>query len=237
MKTAPDICIVTPCYHPREGWHQALADRFAALQKRLPTLQMGLIVVNDGDPAAFSEAAVTFLKSQVPGITLLSYPDNKGKGAALRYGIRQAAASAYVLTDIDFPYTLDSMAAVMQQAVDSGGIVLGHRDQSYYQKVPFFRRMLSQAFRVLLRMWLRLPTDDTQCGLKAFDNAGRAIFLETSVDRFLFDLEFLVLVRKKVPVHLVEVQLKEGVVFSNMGLGILLTEMKNLLHILWRSWR
>jgi hypothetical protein len=84
----------------------------------------------------------------------------------------------------------------------------------------------------MLRHVLRQPIDDSQCGLKAFDNAGKAVFLETRIDRFLFDLEFLMLANGRVRVTPVQVQLRDGVVFSQVGWKILAAEGKNFLRLL-----
>jgi hypothetical protein len=77
---------------------------------------------------------------------------------------------------------------------------------------------------------------DTQCGLKGFDNLGKSIFLTTTIDRFLFDLEFLSLAGKNklVYTYSVPVELNEGVVFSRMGWRVVASELQNLLRIVLR---
>ena len=86
----------------------------------------------------------------------------------------------------------------------------------------------------VLENGLRLPTSDSQCGLKCFDKKGKEVFLSTQIDRFLFDLEFLVLASKKADLSIstVAVELREGVKFSRVGWQILLTEAINFLKIL-----
>ena len=78
---------------------------------------------------------------------------------------------------------------------------------------------------------LRLQVTDSQCGLKGFDNAGKSIFLETKIERFLFDLEFLLLAKNRVTVTPVPVVLREGVVFSKVGWKILATEGRNFIRL------
>jgi len=101
--------------------------------------------------------------------------------------------------------------------------------------VPFFRRLLSRSLRWLLRNVLRQPIGDSQCGLKGFDEAGKEIFLETTIDRFLFDLEFLMLADGRVPVTPVPLELRAGVTFSKVGWKILATEGRNFLWLLLRK--
>jgi hypothetical protein len=58
--------------------------------------------------------------------------------------------------------------------------------------------------------------------------------LETTIERFLFDLEFLMLANGRVAITPVPVELREGVVFSKVGWKILATEGKNFLWLLLR---
>jgi hypothetical protein len=58
--------------------------------------------------------------------------------------------------------------------------------------------------------------------------------LSTTIDRFLFDLEFLMLAKNKVKVTPVKVTLRDGVVFSKVGLKTLWVEGLNFLQILMK---
>lgn len=84
---------------------------------------------------------------------------------------------------------------------------------------------------------MRFPISDTQCGLKGFGEAGRELFLRTTIDRFLFDMEFVMFVsrRKDLRTEVVEARLNEGVRFSRMNYRILLRESINFVRIALRS--
>ena len=171
----------------------------------------------------------------LPEVKIVSYPENHGKGYALRQGVAASDADFHLVTDADFPYTIESMQRIVLTLRDRGGIAAGNRDTAYYDRVPVFRRWLSQGLRWLLRNVLRQPIGDSQCGLKGFDNSGKKVFLETTIERFLFDLEFLMLASGRVPVTPVPVELREGVTFSKVGWKILLTEGRNFLWLLLRK--
>ncbi len=214
----------------------ALADRFGTLGAVLADLiaEVNLVVVNDGSPRNVSESNFERLQQLIPGVKIVNYPENKGKGFALRQGVRLAGADFYLVTDFDFPYTLDSMRRIVETLIEKGGVAAGNRDTAYYAHVPLFRRLLSRFLRWMLRNLLRQPIGDSQCGLKGFDNAGKAVFLQTTIDRFLFDLEFLMLANGKVAVTPVSVELRPGVVFSKVGWRFLATEGRNFLKLLFR---
>jgi glycosyltransferase involved in cell wall biosynthesis len=215
--------VIVPCYNPPEGWEQALADKFAAFAAAISDLGggVGLIVVNDGSAHNTTEKNFKTLQALAPAAQVVSYEKNRGKGYALRQGVQASDADFILVTDIDFPYTIASMRRIAEILQNTGGIAAGNRDTAYYAHVPAFRRRLSQGLRWLLRNVLRQPIDDSQCGLKGFDRAGKAVFLETTIDRFLFDLEFLMLANGRVAVHPVQAELRPGVVFSSVGWKIL----------------
>ena len=237
MHTPPiRLNVIVPCYNPPEGWAEALAERFRnfaeAVSDRAGT--PGLIVVNDGSSGEAAGRNFQRLKELLPGAQLVTYAVNRGKGYALRQGVAASDADFHLVTDADFPYTIESMRRVALAVSDRGGIAAGNRDTAYYDRVPAFRRWLSKGLRWLLRNVLRQPVGDSQCGLKAFDADGKAVFLETTIDRFLFDLEFLMLANGRVTVTPVPVELRDGVAFSKVGWKILATEGRNFLQLLLR---
>ncbi len=229
--------VIVPCYNPPLDWESALAKRWVAFQEITKglSLELGLIVVNDGSSNNATELNFKALAEKIPGVTVVSYVENRGKGYALRQGVAKSEADFHVVTDTDFPYNMESMKRIVETLLDKGGIAAGNRDTGYYAHVPLFRRMISKVLRWILRNMLRQPISDSQCGLKGFDNAGKAVFLKTSIDRFLFDLEFLMLAKGHVTVTPVAVELREGVVFSKVGLKILATEGRNFLSLLLKK--
>jgi glycosyltransferase involved in cell wall biosynthesis len=232
------LSVILPCYNPSAGWEQALATRWTQVSAQLAQsgLQLGLTVVNDGSPRGITSDNIATLRQLMPAVQVVDYPDNRGKGFALRAGVRATEADYYIVTDADFPYTTQSMQAIVHCLLTEGGIAAGNRDLNYYAHVPAFRRWLSKALRWMLRHLLRLQVTDSQCGLKGFDQAGKAVFLSTAIDRFLFDLEFLMLAKGRVKVTPVPVELRPGVVFSKVGWKILATEGRNFGGLLWRQW-
>lgn len=215
-----------------------MAQKFENFRSKIADLtpRVNLIVVNDGSPRNVSELNLDNLKRHLPDVQVVSYTQNRGKGFALRQGVLAAEADFQLVTDADFPYTLESMRRVVETLARSGGVVAGNRDTGYYEKVPAARKLLSKFLRWLLRNVIRLPVTDSQCGLKGFDRAGREVFLSTSIDRFLFDLEFLMLAgRRRVAVTPCPVELREGVVFSSVGAKILATEGLNFLKLFLKN--
>lgn len=186
------------------------------------------------DGGSPDEAELGELRAKIPGVQMIAYPDNAGKGYALRAGVGAASGPHYLITDIDFPYTLESMCEVCNALIQHGGIVAGNRDHAYYVHTPPARKRISKALRWVVRRIFRLNVDDTQCGLKAFDQNGKEAFMAVKTRRFLYDLEFLLLARRSgVPMIPVAVTLREGITFNKVSRKVLLQESANLLRLLF----
>ncbi|MCA8832686.1 glycosyltransferase family 2 protein [Hymenobacter pini] len=236
------LAIVLPCYRPPDDWAANILTSLQRLQGLLPAhVVVHLYVVNDGAEAAVTEADIQLLQNALTDrFTYLAYPNNHGKGHALRKGMAEVQEPYCLFTDIDFPYQEHSMAAVYRLLVQSGAdIVVGVRDDAYYAQVPPARRRVSKLLRRVTRHVLRLPVEDTQCGLKGFNTTGRQLFLRTTTQRYLFDLELLLLASRLKHLRVVPqvVELKPGIIFSRLNPRILLTETTNLIRILGRRRR
>ncbi len=234
-KETPLFSIVLPCYNPIKGWEQTVVDSL----KRIEAAVKGpvhLVLVNDGSTQHVNNSSFDFITKNHPATSLVSYSENRGKGYALRQGVKAVAHFPIIYTDIDFPYTLNSLLAVYTALCKGHDAVLGKRNNDYYKNTPFIRKVISKALRGVLKTFLRLPTDDTQCGIKGFNKTGANVFQSTEIDRFLFDLEFVKLVGKRqLNVTTIDVQLKPNIVFSKVNLTILAKESVNFIKVLFRK--
>lgn len=231
------LALVLPCYRPAADWVERLVTRFEAFAKTLPGYTVAVMVVHDGSPGGLPAEEIAELRSRLPELHYIDLPVNRGKGAALRAGIAATPAPYTLYTDIDLPYTTASMTRVAEALLADGGVVAAERFDDYYAGVPAFRRVLSRGHRFAMRRLFRLPVSDSQAGLKGFDERGREVFLSTTVDRFLVDLDFISRCRGRVEVRPVRVELRPDVVFTDFGLGILRAEARNFIDILSRAWR
>lgn len=228
-----------PCYNPPEGWAENVIQSYGNVCGLLgETVAVNIILVNDGSGKGIRDEDISLLKSNLPAFEYVAYPQNRGKGYALRQGVAAAKGDLYLYTDIDFPYTTQSLQNVFALLKSgSADVVAGVRDENYYTHVPGPRRRISKILRWMLRTFLRLKVTDTQCGLKGFNAKGKAIFLYTRIDRFLFDLEFIFLSsnEKNLRLQPAQVELRPGIEFSRARLGILARESVNFGWIFLRG--
>lgn len=228
--------ILIPCYNPVEGWEKRIAENVKALEKQLQET-IEIVLVNDGSKTGFTSKSTQFFKEHLPALKVSNHTQNRGKGAALRTAMAEASGKHIVFTDVDFPYKLSSILAVFSQLRAGADIVFGFREDAYYSKVPPFRIALSRLLRWLLKNALQLPITDTQCGLKGMSRLGAKEFLNTTINRFLFDVEFAVLAsqNQKLEIAILPVELNEDVTFSKVPFKILLQESWSFLRLFFRK--
>jgi glycosyltransferase involved in cell wall biosynthesis len=202
-------------------------------------LPIELVLVMDGDDHHNRKEDVKQITISIPNFKLIEYTANKGKGFAIRQGAAAATGDIIIYTDIDFPYSNESVQSIFTTLTDEGyDVAVGVKNEDYYKLVPPMRRSISKGLRLLIRVFLSMPVTDTQCGLKGFRKEIKQLFLQTTINRYLFDLEFVRnCFRLKPPIKLkaVPVQLKTGVHFRNMNYRILLPEMLNFIKLLFKK--
>lgn len=228
------VSIVLPCYNPPENWSKVVGESYQQICDHIND-RVEFILVNDGSTKHVSEESIGQLKELIPLFHYISYQQNMGKGFALRAGVKEAKGNLIIYTDTDFPYTIDSLFSVYDALCNGSDVVLGVKDKSYYKEVPFFRMFISKVLRKLVKVFLSIPVTDTQCGLKGFRSSQKDIFLSTTINRYLFDLEFVYKCYRQNPkldIRPTTLRLKPEVSFRKMNSGILISELRNFLSII-----
>ena len=198
-----------------------------------------MYLVNDGSKTGIRPEDIALLAREINSFTYIDSPVNQGKGGALRDAVRQTTGKWVIYTDADYPYLIQNAVDMFRLlSSDAADIVVGVRDEQYYDQLPLGRQIFSLSLKVMNYLFFpQLKVKDTQSGLKGFNQKGKEIFLKTRIPAFLFDMEFLVLASKNpdVRIHWIYVQAREGIVFSTMRAKTILTELVNFTTILFRS--
>lgn len=227
--------VVIPCYNPKTGWAKHLIDSLKELDEMTSDVKLNkLIVVNDGSPEGFS-SELSDLSTDLWQLEIIEHDSNQGKGAAIRSGLEISRSDITMFTDVDVPYLIADMATMInnlkQGEVD---LALGVRGESYYSTLSTFRRFVSKGLLRLNKSLFSLSIGDTQGGLKVMNDKGRAVVMETKIDRYLFDLETVrIASRKSLRIIGVEVRLQPDIQLPGLGLKILIQESGNLLKLLF----
>ena len=138
---------------------------------------------------------------ELPGVRVVGYEQNHGKGYAVRTAMLAAEGDVVMFTDADLAYgteVIGRVAAQFQERKDAH-VVIGSRNISDdgYEGYTFFRKLASKTYIKLLSMVGGLKLSDYQCGCKAFcREAAKNIFSRTEVNGFAFDFEALMWAEK-----------------------------------------
>ncbi|MEO5681118.1 MAG: glycosyltransferase family 2 protein [Chitinophagaceae bacterium] len=234
-----NLSIVLPCYNPKPGWHLTVANHYQEIKNSLPAdTQVEIIVVNDGSPKPATAASKRFLSRRCPHFKFISYNTNMGKGYAVRRGVEAAQAPHVIYTDIDFPYTVADICSVYH-ILNRGGteVVMGVREADYNQKLSLLRRIASNACNWLNKTLLNLPYKDVQSGLKGINLIGRELLLQTNINRFLFDTEFIWLASSysNIRIEALPVTLRDDISFTSMSSAVYIKETSNFCRLLLKD--
>ena len=186
----PRISVIVPAYREGAGIVSNLQRLTDALEQSGSTWEV--IVVVDGDPATWVAATAC----QSPRVRVVGYSRNRGKGFALRYGISLAHGRLVTFIDSDMeiaPEEIGRMAGVLD--LYQADVVVGSKRHPLSEvHYPWFRRVQSLAYQLIVRLLFQVRVRDTQTGLKMFrrEVAERVVDVAI-VKRFAFDLELLVL--------------------------------------------
>jgi glycosyltransferase involved in cell wall biosynthesis len=169
-------------------------------------------------------------------VVYFSYPANQGKGHAIRFGLSKTQADFYVFTDVDIPFGFDVIKEMYQNFIGSRtNLIIGTRHKEYFNMLPFKRKIISIALHNINYILTGFNVHDTQAGLKGFDNEAKKVFLVTTTNEFLFDLEFILLcLRKRLNYSFIKIYPRPGIKFSNFPASVIKREFKNLNKIIFR---
>jgi hypothetical protein len=166
---APVVGII-PCYNVAEFCEQVIRQTMRYVDH--------LIVIDDGS-ADETSAILAWLKSQVPDkLSVLTFPDNRGKGVGLMAGFCEALNRfdfhVLVTLDGDGQHPPAEIPKLVQAIREGAEMAIGGRDLS---RMPARSKFGNTVVSGLLHWLHPHAPEDTQSGLRAFNLA----FTETIV--------------------------------------------------------
>jgi len=234
MNVRDKLNIIIPLHNPRDGWENQFADHLSELRLELKETEFTVILVNDGSTKSLNN--IEDMMNRFKYLKYYSYPVNRGKGYAIRYGINKSDADFYIYTDSDFPFGCQIISRIYQILKSSKtNIVIGTRDASYFRLLPINRRVYSFLLKELNFLITGFKIKDTQAGLKGLDNKAKKVLEGTKTNTFLFELEFLLnILNQGLTYKMINIECRNGLSFTNFKLRIIIKEIISFLKILLR---
>ncbi len=195
----PDIAeprwsVVIPAYNEAQRLPAYLREVVAYFDGRGDPYEV--IVVDDGSA---DETAARVLEARAihPAVTLQGLAENRGKGFAVRAGMRAARGSVRLMADADGATPIAEVKR-LETAIEAGAdVAVGSRalpDPSVRREVQIHRKVSGEIFNFFARRMGVGDVTDTQCGFKLFRGAvAETLFRELETEGFGFDVELLML--------------------------------------------
>jgi glycosyltransferase involved in cell wall biosynthesis len=177
--TTPGLSIIIPAYDEENGIGRVLEHLINLM--RQTDLVYEIIVVDDGSQDNTSEVIQKFEE-----VTLYRHRFNRGYGAALKTGIRQAQYDLVCITDADGTYPNeripDLVAHLLQERLD---MVVGARTGANVS-IPLIRRPAKWFIRKLSEIVASQPIADINSGLRVLRRSVALRFFNILPDTFSF---------------------------------------------------
>jgi glycosyltransferase involved in cell wall biosynthesis len=185
-----DVSVVIPAYNEARRLPATLAGWHAYLSAQ--PFSSEVVVADDGSRDATAEVAAG------AGARVISLKPNRGKGGAVKAGVLAAAGAAIAYVDADMNIAPDYLEAALTLIDEGADLVAGQRELSEYASAEGPLRLAAGGVvQVTRRVLVMSAIRDTQCGFKVFrHDLARAVFSQTRISSFAFDIEVLFLARK-----------------------------------------
>jgi glycosyltransferase involved in cell wall biosynthesis len=157
-----------------------------------------LVLCDDGSTDG-SRGAAYGLAAELPAVRVVGYPENRGRGYAVRFAAASCEGERLIFSDLDLPRTTDlGLIRALAAALETVPVVVGSRfvAGSSARRQPV-RGLVGRAHRLAVRVLLpALGVRDPDAGFKGFDlpwlKRASAVCRE---DRWSWDMEILAAAR------------------------------------------
>lgn len=178
------LSIIIPCYNERSTIH-AILDAV----RRSPYPHKEIIVIDDFSTDGTREILKHELEQKVDRV--IYHEKNRGKGSALRSGIKAAQGDIIIIQDADLEYDPDEYGGIVKPILEGkADVVYGSRfmGDKPHRVLYFWHRVGNSFLTVLSNMFTNLDLTDMETCYKAF---RREIIqsIEIKENRFGFEPE------------------------------------------------
>jgi glycosyltransferase involved in cell wall biosynthesis len=194
--SVPYLSIIVPAYNEESRLPETLEK--IASYIRASKRDTEVLIVDDGSTDR-TAAVAQEMRERVGDLRVISNGVNRGKGYSVRHGMLEARGRLALFTDADLSAPIEEADKLLSAVEGEYDVAIGSRAMNrslISARQSRFREFAGIIFNTIVRLCLRLPFVDTQCGFKAFKREPcKIIFEQQRIDRFGFDPELLYLAR------------------------------------------
>lgn len=157
----PRLSLVFPVFDEERNIGVLLDDALRLAPQLAPDFE--IVVVDDGSRDG-SAAEIERRRRADPRVRVIQHPCNRGYGAALHAGLREARGELVFFCDADLQFDLAELEHLLAHT-EEFDIVAGHRSP---RRDPWGRRVLATGWGLLVRALFGLRVRDIDCAFKVF---------------------------------------------------------------------
>jgi dolichyl-phosphate beta-glucosyltransferase len=194
MKNECYLSIVIPAYNEEKTIEVTLKRVLGFLSKE--NFSWEVIIVDDGSSDKTSDLVSSISN---PNVKLVKLKTNKGKGGALRAGIKESVGRYVIFMDADLSVPLENIDKFISEFKKFEVVIASRRVKGAKILIhqPWHREMMGRFFTILTWITTGVKLADYTCGFKGFRlDAAKNIFGKSLIDRWAYDAEIMFLAHK-----------------------------------------
>ena len=183
--------LVLPCYNEREHIEVSLQKIRTSLDFSLGNENYEILLVDDGSEDGTREHLKSI--SNEKNIKVFFHPENRGRGAAVKQGLKLAQGNSTGFIDIDCEVSEVYIPKCLQIVEEGSDLVIGARTYSVSFSPRGIMRYLShEGYKKVVKHALKTKVSDSETGYKFFSQrAKEKILSESRFDNWFFDTEVI----------------------------------------------
>jgi dolichyl-phosphate beta-glucosyltransferase len=195
--SSPYLSVVVPAYNEEARLGKSLPAIYEYLERTYPSFE--LIVVDDGSSDGTARVVQDFASGR-PGVELVSYRPNRGKGNAVRAGVMRARGDLVLFSDADLATPIEEVELLLDRLTPEARVAIGSRavkGSKLVERQPWYRELAGRTLNLMVQVMAVPGVRDTQCGFKLFPrDVARDLFGRVAEEGFSFDIEVLHLAQR-----------------------------------------
>jgi glycosyltransferase involved in cell wall biosynthesis len=187
---APFLSVIVPVYKQEK----IVVENIQQILDTLNETQYSFEIIPVVDGTSLDKSLQNLRKLRNKKIRPVGYVQNRGKGYAVRFGMKKARGE--IITFIDGGMDIDPQGITMlleHMKWYKADIIIGSKlHPASLVNYPFIRRIITYFYYMMVKVLFGLQVRDTQTGLKAYKQIVlKKVLPRLLVKQFAFDIEIL----------------------------------------------
>jgi glycosyltransferase involved in cell wall biosynthesis len=161
MARKPSVSVFFPAYNDAQSLLALVERAFAVLAEHSSDYEV--IVVNDGSRDNTGEVLERLRQRFAPHMRVITHPENRGYGGALRSGFAAASKELVFYTDGDGQYDVGELPKLLALLDPGIGLVNGYKLE---RNDPWHRICIGNVYNAFARFIFRIQLRDVDCDFR-----------------------------------------------------------------------